>query len=156
MLDHKLRDRHGPGPRSTRGAPGFWQMAHALGSLNESDRIDRIKTGFPVEMADAAREAFGLTSKNMGTLLSLSVATYERRRKGAQPLDPVASERLDRIAAIALLAEEVFEDAPSASEWLASPHPALGGNQPIMHCETAIGARQVRRILNALEWGGVA
>lgn len=67
-----------------------------------------------------------------------------------------ASERLDRISTVALLAEEVFEDKQAASEWMSSPNTALGGNTPIMHCDTAIGAQQVRRILHALEWGGVA
>jgi len=137
-------------------ARDFWKMAHKLGTMSESDRIQSIKIGFTIEMADAAKQTFQLTSQNIGVLLNLSVATFERRRKDAKPLDAVASERLDRIAAIALLAEEVFEDATAASQWMATPHPALNGNSPVMHCETSIGARQVRRILNALEWGGVA
>jgi len=137
-------------------AHAFWKMAHKLGSMSESDRIQSIKTGFTFEMADAAKQTFRLTSQNIGALLNLSVATFERRRKDAKPLDAVASERLDRIAAIALMAEAVFEDAAAASEWMATPNPALNGNSPVMHCETSIGARQVRRILNALEWGGVA
>jgi uncharacterized protein (DUF2384 family) len=39
---------------------------------------------------------------------------------------------------------------------MATPNDALGGNTPVLQCETEIGARQVRRILHAIEWGGVA
>lgn len=124
--------------------------------MSEHDRIKSIKAGFSVEVADAAKQTFQLTSQGLGDLLNLSVATYERRRKDAKPLDVAASERLDRIASVALRAEEIFEDKQVASEWMSSPNHALGGNTPLMHCETAIGAQQVRRILNAIEWGGVA
>ncbi|MFA7669280.1 MAG: antitoxin Xre/MbcA/ParS toxin-binding domain-containing protein [Burkholderiaceae bacterium] len=124
--------------------------------MSESDRIKKIKAGYSVEVADAAKQAFQMTSQSLGELLNVSVATYERRRRDAKPLDSAASERLDRIATVALLAEDVFEDKQTASEWMSSPNTALAGNRPVMHCETAIGAQQVRRILHALEWGGVA
>ncbi len=91
----------------------------------------------------------------VGRLLNLSLSTYERRKKDEKPLDSVASERLDRLASVAILAEEVFEDKEEAAQWLAAPNEALGGNSPVMLCETEIGAKQVRRVLNALEWGGV-
>lgn len=134
----------------------FWKLARLLGDMSESDRIKAIKAGFSVDMADAAKQTFRMTNQSVGELLNLSVATYERRRRDAKPLDSAASERLDRVAGVALQAEEVFEDKQAASEWMSSPNQALGGSSPLMHCETAIGAQQVRRILNALEWGGVA
>ena len=68
----------------------------------------------------------------------------------------VPTERLDRLAAVAILAEDVFEDENAAARWMATPNDALGGNTPVLQCETEIGARQVRRILHAIEWGGVA
>jgi len=134
----------------------FWQMAHLLEKMNESERIQSIKKGFAIDWADAARQVFDLPTQSMVELLNLSSATYERRRKDAKPLNAAASERLERIASVALLAAKVFEDEEAASAWMARPNPALYGNTPVMHCETDIGARQVRRILNALEWGGAA
>lgn len=134
----------------------FWNVARILGDMSESDRIKWIKAGFSVDVADAAKQTFKMTSQGLGELLNVSVATYERRRRDSKPLDAAASERLDRIATVALLAEGVFEDEQAASEWMSSPSAALGGSLPVMHCETAIGAQQVRRILHALEWGGVA
>lgn len=143
-------------PRIHNVGNDFWKIAHVLGRMSESDRIKWIKAGFSVDVADAAKQTFQMTSQGLGELLNLSVATYERRRRDSKPLDAAASERLDRIATVALLAEEVFEDKQAASEWMSSPNTALAGSIPIMHCETAIGAQQVRRILHALEWGGVA
>lgn len=140
-----------PGPGND-----FWKIAHALGNMSESDRIKRIKAGFSIDVADAAKQTFRMTTQGLGQLLNVSVATYERRRRDSRPLDAAASERLDRIAEVALLAEEVFEDKQAASEWMSSPNKALAGGTPVMHCDTAIGAQQVRRILHALEWGGVA
>lgn len=134
----------------------FWKVARILGEMSESDRIKWIKAGFSVDVADAAKQTFKMTSQGLGELLNVSVATYERRRRDSKPLDAAASERLDCIATVALLAEDVFEDKQAASEWMSSPNAALGGSLPVMHCETAIGAQQVRRILHALEWGGVA
>lgn len=136
--------------------PDFWKLAHNLGRMSELERINIIKTGFSVEVADAAKTTFHLTSNSLVSFLNLSVATFERRRRDAKPLDSGASERLDRIASVALLAEEVFEDKKAAAQWMSAPNNALAGNTPLMHCETAIGAQQVRRILNALEYGGVA
>jgi len=134
----------------------FWRMAHKLENMSEAERIQSIKQGFAIDWADAARQAFGLPTQNMVELLDLSSATYERRRKDTKPLNAAASERLERIASVALLAAKVFEDETAASDWMARPNPALYGAAPVMHCETEIGARQVRRILNALEWGGAA
>ncbi|MBV6274205.1 DUF2384 domain-containing protein [Alcaligenaceae bacterium CGII-47] len=147
-----------PTATSRTRSPGndFWKIAHVLGGMSESDRIKRIKAGFSVDVADAAKQAFQMTNQGLGELLNVSVATYERRRRDSKPLDAAASERLDRIATVALLAEDVFEDKHAASEWMSSPNAALGGRIPVMHCETAIGAQQVRRIIHALEWGGVA
>jgi hypothetical protein len=62
----------------------------------------------------------------------------------------------DRIASVCHLAEEVFESKESAASWMSRPNKTLGGSTPIILCETEIGAKQVRRVLQALESGGVA
>ncbi|TAL90222.1 MAG: DUF2384 domain-containing protein [Candidimonas sp.] len=53
------------------------------------------------------------------------------------------------------LAEAVFESRGVALRWMTSPNETLGDIAPAMLCRTAVGARQVRRVLNSLEWGGV-
>ncbi|MGO3124005.1 MAG: type II RES/Xre toxin-antitoxin system antitoxin [Advenella sp.] len=141
--------------QQTPAPPSFWRLAHDHARMSEGQRIQSIMTGLSVSWATAAKLTFGMSSTSIGRLLNLSLSTYERRKKDEKPLDSVASERLDRLASIAILAEDVFEDKQKAARWLAAPNDALGGNSPVMQCETEIGAKQVRRVLNALEWGGV-
>lgn len=143
-------------PIDPPAAPDFWELAHRQGDLLESERIAAIKQGFAMVWVLAACAEFNLSVMNCAAFLNLSQSTFERRRKDCKPLDTVASERLDRLSVVALLAEEVFEDSLVATQWLSTPNEALGGNTPVMHCETEIGARQVRRVLQAIEWGGVA
>lgn len=66
------------------------------------------------------------------------------------------AERLDRIAAIRHQAEDVFESREIAARWMSNPNKALGGGTPVMLCETEIGAKQVRHVLQALKGGGAA
>lgn len=68
----------------------------------------------------------------------------------------IASSRLlASIASVSQEAEKVFGDRNVAAKWFARPKQALGRKIPIQLCETEIGAKQVRRVLNALDSGGV-
>lgn len=62
----------------------------------------------------------------------------------------------DHVVSLTNDESEVFEDKQAATEWLSRTNEALGGQAPIMLCETDIGAKQVRRALHAMEWGGAA
>ncbi|MDR6609053.1 antitoxin Xre/MbcA/ParS toxin-binding domain-containing protein [Pseudomonas synxantha] len=134
----------------------FWRFSSNRELLKDSERLHQIKVGFPAHLIHAFRMTFDLQDRNLETLLNASISTLERRRREQKNLDPVASERLDRIATVSHLAEEVFESQESAADWMSKPNKALGGVAPIMLCETEIGAKQVRRVLQALEWGGAA
>jgi putative toxin-antitoxin system antitoxin component (TIGR02293 family) len=138
------------------GIAAFWRFSSHRKSLTDSERLHQIKVGFPADLIQPFRLAFGLQDRQLATLLNASISTLERRRRAHKNLDPVASERLDRIAAVSHLAKEIFETPVTATQWMSTPNKALGGTAPIMLCETEIGAKQVRRILQALEWGGAA
>ncbi|QAY84023.1 type II RES/Xre toxin-antitoxin system antitoxin [Pseudomonas arsenicoxydans] len=138
------------------GIAAFWRFSAEQESLTESERLRQIKVGFPAELMLAVRLAFGLQALHLETLLNASISTLERRRREQKNLDPVASERLDRIVTVSHLAEEIFGAQVTATLWMSTSNYALGGTAPIMLCETEIGAKQVRRVLQALEWGGPA
>ncbi|WP_338923350.1 antitoxin Xre/MbcA/ParS toxin-binding domain-containing protein [Pseudomonas silesiensis] len=138
------------------GIAAFWRFSFNRELLKDSERLQQIKAGFPASLVQALRQTFDLQERSVETLLNASISTLERRRREQKNLDPVASERIDRIATVSHLAEEVFEDKANAAHWMSTPNKALGGIAPIMLCETEIGARQVRRVLHALEWGGAA
>jgi putative toxin-antitoxin system antitoxin component (TIGR02293 family) len=151
-----LRPPKNKGEPREAGIAAFWSFSSARELLKDSERLHQIKEGFPAQLVYAIRQTFELNERNLETLLNASISTLERRRREQKNLDPVASERLDRIATVSHLAEEVFESQENAARWMSAPNKALGGTAPIMLCETEIGAKQVRRVLHALEWGGAA
>jgi putative toxin-antitoxin system antitoxin component (TIGR02293 family) len=134
----------------------FWRFTSDRKLLTDAERLHQIRAGFPAALIQALRLAFDLQDRQLEMLLNASMSTLERQRRGQKNLDPVASERVDRIATLSHSAEEIFETPMTATHWMATPNKALGGTAPIMLCETEIGAKQVRRLLQALEWGGAA
>jgi putative toxin-antitoxin system antitoxin component (TIGR02293 family) len=145
-----------PVKRSSSGTaqPSFWSMALELTTITEHERLARIRLGFEPYWLVATKSAFGLTVPMIAVIANVSASTVERRLKSDEALDPVASERIDRLAQVAVLSKEVFENKDIASQWLATPNDSLGGQTPLSLCETELGARQVRRVLHAIEWGG--
>lgn len=139
-----------------KGEISFWNLAHNLSKKTEGQRIEVIHEGFDSTWLVAISKTFHLTRPALSTIVHLSASTLERRLKNRSQLDPIASERLDRIAQIAVLAESIFEDEQVATSWMAANNDALGGKTPLSLCNTELGARQVRRVLHAIEWGGVA
>lgn len=136
--------------------PSFWTMAHALALKSEHERIQTIQQGMESVWVEALKKAFDLNRQTLAPLINLSESTLDRRLKARSLLDPVASERLDRIAQVAVLAESVFEDKQIAARWMSTSNDVLGGKTPLSLCDTELGARQVRRVLHSIEWGGVA
>lgn len=152
MLAMKTDEGH----RGTAQLPRFWVLAYDHARLTESERLQQIRHGLSWTWVESARDTFRINTADFVALFNISLSTYERKKKADQPLDVVTSERLDRLASVALLAESVFEDKDAATQWLERPNDALGGQTPLSLCDTEIGANQVRRVLHALEWGGAA
>lgn len=136
------------------GIVAFWRFSAPRESLTELERLRKIKEGFSAELFQIVRSAFDLQNREVETLFHASKSALERRLRAQKNLDPVDSERLDRIVTVSHLAEEIFEAQVKATDWMSTPNKALGGTAPIMLCETEIGAQQVRRVLHALGAGG--
>jgi putative toxin-antitoxin system antitoxin component (TIGR02293 family) len=77
-------------------------------------------------------------------------ATFKRR---TTTLNPQESERVERIARVAALAEAAFGSQQDALEFLHTAHPELGGDQPLDAARTELGARQVEEVLWRMEYG---
>jgi putative toxin-antitoxin system antitoxin component (TIGR02293 family) len=60
--------------------------------------------------------------------------------------------RLERLARMTALAEQVWEDRALAHQFLNAAQPQLGGERPIILAQTEEGARQVERLLLKLEY----
>ena len=77
-------------------------------------------------------------------------ATLKRRRTR---LSPTESQRLERLARIVAMTEEVWQDKTAAAEFLTRPHRGLGGRTPLQMAATDLGARQVEEILASITFG---
>lgn len=53
------------------------------------------------------------------------------------------------------LASEVFEDQKRATDWMDRPNVALGGATPRAVSHTEAGCQRAKRVLYAIEHGGV-
>lgn len=147
---HKARNNK----REIRTAE-FWQFITAQAMRKESERLQSIQEGLSPTLLLTVQETFQLQDKQVKALFNVSVSAVHRRRREGKNLNSVTSERLDRVATVNHLAMVVFEDKLATINWMSSSNEALGGQAPVMLCGTDIEAKQVRRLLLAMECGGV-
>ena len=133
----------------------FWELSVQIHKQTEAERLQQIKAGMPVELVMATRATFNLGEEHLVLLFNALLPTLKRRQHQNKLLDSVASERLDRIAFMCQQALLVFESRETVAIWMSVPNAACGHRAPVLLCVTEIGAQQVSRVLNALEWGGV-
>jgi putative toxin-antitoxin system antitoxin component (TIGR02293 family) len=112
-----------------------------------------VRAGLPSTSVDRIAQYYGLSKKKISELLGISVRTLERHQKKLKPLNPVQSDRILRYARIAAHAEETFEDAETARNWLKRPNQALGGEIPLDLLDTEAGVQQVDDVLTRIEYG---
>jgi putative toxin-antitoxin system antitoxin component (TIGR02293 family) len=77
-------------------------------------------------------------------------STLQRREEEGR-LRPAESERLERIARLATLAEQVWESEEAAQQFLTTPHPLLDNQAPLDLAATDLGTRRVETLLWNLE-----
>lgn len=134
----------------------FWRFSERTYAQKESERLQQIKAGVSVDLVDAIRVTFNLSDSHLAMLLNASLRTLRRLKQQQKGLSSIASERLDRIAIVSQQIQEVFEDQVATTHWMSVPNQSLGNAIPLMLCSTELGAKQIRRVLHALEWGGAA
>ncbi len=127
----------------------------ALGAKPKTaaDWQEVIERGMPVSSAEALKGRFAVPDGVLAELLGLSEKTLSRARAAQRRLDPVASDRLFRVARIGALAIDVLEDEQRAISWLKRPQIGLGGRTPLALLTTDIGRDQVEKLLLRIEHG---
>jgi len=130
------------GGEQTLGVPpiGIPEMRHLL------------ETGLPYPALESVQDTLALSPAEVLRSLGITTRTL-RRRKEASKLGPAESDRLFRLARVAALALDIFEDTEKMRRWLHKPNRALGGESPILLLSTDIGARQVEEALLAIDHG---
>jgi putative toxin-antitoxin system antitoxin component (TIGR02293 family) len=119
---------------------------------SELDWVRAIQAGLPASAVDAIVAELGFTIAEMEQLV-IPRRTLAHRRANKQPLTRDESDRLARIARVALWAQETFGDQQKAATWLRRPNRALGGNLPIDLLDTDDGARLVEQVIGRLGYG---
>lgn len=145
-------------PVSTKAgssARSFSRWGHGVRKMPPAKRVDMIREGIEVTLLLGAGEYYGLSQARLSKLIGVSDATIARKIKAGGKLGPMESERLARIALIESEAEDVFGSANLAKRWMLEPNLALG-EAPLSFLDTDTGADEVRKILAAIAFGGVA
>jgi putative toxin-antitoxin system antitoxin component (TIGR02293 family) len=118
---------------------------------NLAELREAVEAGLPVAALDrvarrVAEPGAAVSSVKYGVV---SKASLSRRRTR---LSPAESERLERLARVAAMAEQVWENTLQMHEFLNSPQPQLGGERPVDLARTDLGAREVEALLMKLEY----
>jgi putative toxin-antitoxin system antitoxin component (TIGR02293 family) len=110
----------------------------------------RVEEGLPVESLESVARHIARSDSEVAKIKHRIVpkTTLARRRH----LTPGESERVERVARVTALAEEVWEDLDNARIFLQSEQKSLGGARPIDLAATDLGARAVQDLLMKLEW----
>lgn len=120
-----------------------------IGSLMELRAA--VERGLPVRSLHLAVRRI-TTSRKDAAGLTHSIVPRTTLHRRTTRLSKAESERLERLARMTALAEEVWEDADHAHEFLLSEQPQLGGQRPVDLTGTDVGTREVEDLLFKMEY----
>jgi putative toxin-antitoxin system antitoxin component (TIGR02293 family) len=112
-----------------------------------------IDEGMPLGAVEALKASIAVPDRQLAQLLGISEKTLSRARAAKGKLEPVASDRLVRVARIVALAIDVLEGEAAALHWLKRPQIGLGGRVPLSMLTTDPGRDQVEKLLLRIEHG---
>ena len=112
----------------------------------------QIRAGLKFSALESLQRRYRIPLAQLQTLLDISDRTLARRR-AQQTLSKAESDRLYRIARVAVQAEEVLGSTQTAERWLKEPLPALGTETPLELLDTDEGVQMVSDILGRIEHG---
>ena len=115
-----------------------------------ADMERAVGRGFPFAALKYVVRHFPQRQKTRVQQIVVPRSTLQRREEEGR-LRPSESERLERIARLATLAEHVWESPEEAQRFLTSPHPQLENQAPIDLAATDLGTRRVETLLWKLE-----
>ena len=139
--------REGPEPLHE----GIARTLNISGVRTEEDLVRRIQRGLPTA-AISELTKHGVTGQEIYDLI-IHRRTLSHRRQKRQRLTADESDRIVRIARIAVLADQVLGDRESASLWLREPRRRFDGRTPIEMLATEAGTRLVEEMLYQIDEG---
>ncbi|HEX6038719.1 antitoxin Xre/MbcA/ParS toxin-binding domain-containing protein [Longimicrobium sp.] len=127
---------------------GEGTLGRSISSIGELREM--VEFGLPVTALDAVVRHVTHDDRGAAELKYRIVPKTTLRRR--QRLDPEESQRLERLARMTALAEDVWEDPDLAHEFLTSAQPQLGGERPVDLARSDLGTRQVEMLLMKIEY----
>jgi putative toxin-antitoxin system antitoxin component (TIGR02293 family) len=119
---------------------------------SDVDLLEAIERGLPVSALERVIRAGKLSAAEADRIV-IPRRTLAYRKKHRQRLSLEESDRLARIARIAVRAESTFGSAELASVWLRQPNRALGGRPPLELLLSGEGALLVESVLVRIDDG---
>lgn len=141
--------------RKALSSQSFLKWGNTILKMSPAERIEMVRSGVKVAIMVEAGQYYGISQARLSKLLGISDATITRKIKAGGKLGPMESERLARIASVEAEAEKVFDSSELARRWMLEPNLALG-EAPLSFLDTDTGADEVRKVLAAIAYGGVA
>ena len=123
-------------------------LQQRVGSLADLQQV--VADGLPVESLDETVGYVTGSAKAATALRDRLVPRATRARRAR--LKVGESERVERVARLMAMAEQVWEGRDEAQAFLTEPHPMLEDRSPLEMAETELGARRVERLLMRLEY----
>ncbi len=123
-----------------------------LAAEEPAELVATVREGLPAERFDALRALLDVPSGRLAEIVGITPSTLSRRRKHGT-FNKDESERILRVARLALRAIDVLDGRNNAQKWLTEPARALGDEPPLDFADTEPGAREVERLLIRLDHG---
>ncbi len=117
------------------------------------DLAHLVRKGLPAGSVTALAEKLHMGNTVLSKKLGIPRRTLTRRLSQGSLLTPAESDRTVRMARVYANAMEMIGDEEKAIEWLSTPNRALGGERPLDHLDTDMGARMVEDILGRIAYG---
>jgi putative toxin-antitoxin system antitoxin component (TIGR02293 family) len=122
-------------------------------SSSREEVLSRIKKGLRFSAITKLTTALHTSQKEIAQVLSIAPSTLQRRKK-AGLLHTDESDRVVRIASLKDAAVAMMQgDDEAAVTWLHTPLEILGGESPLVHASTELGARDVEDLIGRLRHG---
>jgi putative toxin-antitoxin system antitoxin component (TIGR02293 family) len=111
-----------------------------------------VRGGIPVQAVRSLAEKTATTLTELQEVMHIDRSTFARRVRTHAKLKIDESDRVVRIARIAVLAMSAMGREDGLA-WLHEPNYALGERVPMELLKTEIGARQVEQVIGRIEYG---
>jgi putative toxin-antitoxin system antitoxin component (TIGR02293 family) len=118
-------------------------------------KIGVIRNGIAAGVVEDMVRYLDVAKTVIFSVLKTPESTAHKAIKEGKTLDAATSERVVRIADITRLAQATFGGQQNAVIWLKRENRALSGASPLSMLDTGPGGDEVRKILSAIDYGGV-